>query len=600
MHYTKSLLLALRFLLRADHRDTLLLTLALAIQGLIPAYTIWVVTLSVEVIQTTLNTGRPPDSGYMLALIVAWFVAVAVSNLLDAWSVVVQGNLNDKLTAYVNQAIMQKSEGLLGLHMFEDAAYFDELQVIEAGASYQPLNLLIYLANALRGGITILSVALVLATVAWWLPIILIAAALPQAYAALKLQNLIWEATVATSVQARSLQYVASIMLSREFAKEARIFGVGAFAIGKYQKIFREHYALLSAVRARQGRQLSLLTLFSTAGNGLVFAWVIVSAVSTTLVLSSVVVFVQSLIYIQQNIFATIRDIGMLHSTLLYFQQLQTFLLREDPLPLALPGIRVNAPLEQGITFEDVSFAYPDGRTALKGVSLHIAPGETVAIVGENGAGKTTLVKLLARFYDPTHGTITVDGHDLRALDVRHWRGRISAIFQDFGEYAFTVSENIAFVDHDTPLDHQRLDHAAKQAGIDAVIYTLPAGYETVASKEFGGTDFSGGQWQKIALARAYWAAQDADILILDEPTAALDPRSEHELYSQFTAIAQDKTTLLITHRLASVQDADRILVFKDGALVEQGTHDELLSRNGEYAELWRMQVSKYGVQSPD
>ena len=227
-------------------------------------------------------------------------------------------------------------------------------------------------------------------------------------------------------------------------------------------------------------------------------------------------------------------------------------------------------------------------------VTFTLKPGETVALVGENGAGKTTLVKLLSRLYDPTKGSILVDGVNLKELDLETWRQYIAVVFQDFGCYAFTLAENIALGDIKALDDQAKLGRAIQRTGIAKLVEALPAGEHTSLGKQFGGIELSGGEWQKIALARAF-IREEAQILILDEPTAALDPRSEYEIYRHFLELDRGKTTLLITHRLASARMADRILVLKSGHLIEEGTHKELLQFGGEYAALWNMQVKQYG-----
>jgi len=219
-------------------------------------------------------------------------------------------------------------------------------------------------------------------------------------------------------------------------------------------------------------------------------------------------------------------------------------------------------------------------------------PGERIALVGENGAGKTTLVKLLCRLYDPSSGSIRVDGVDMRELDLDAWRASIGAVFQDFGRYHLTVAENIVLGRLDGPADDESMERAARGAGFAAHAEGLPDGYETQLGAQFGGVELSGGQWQSLGIARALM--RDAEVLILDEPTAALDPRAEYELYARFSELSQGKTTLLITHRLASVQMADRILVLKQGRLIEQGRHADEMRANGEYAALYRMQAEQY------
>ncbi len=251
------------------------------------------------------------------------------------------------------------------------------------------------------------------------------------------------------------------------------------------------------------------------------------------------------------------------------------------------------APIPDDLTiaFENVHFAYPDGRPVLRGVSFRIPAGKTVALVGENGAGKTTVVKLLLRFYDPSEGRITVGGRDLRDLGPGAWRRTVGAVLQDFGRYAFTLGENIGLGDLERLDDTAAIERAAASTEVDELAAQLPRGYDEQLDKAFGGTELSG-EWQKVAIARAL--LRDARLLVLDEPAAALDARAEQALYQSFARLGAGRTVLMISHLLASVKDADRILVLKQGRLVEEGTHAQLLERGGEYHELWTLQARRY------
>lgn len=295
----------------------------------------------------------------------------------------------------------------------------------------------------------------------------------------------------------------------------------------------------------------------------------------------------------QALVMALVEGFGQFFERALYFETYFRFTaatpsLQRPTVPQALP-----AQLKH-LSFENVTFRYPDGRIALSEVSFGIRAGETVAIVGENGAGKTTLIKLLLRFYDPTEGTVKVDGLDLRTVDLDAWRARVAAVFQNFNRYAYTLGENIRIGDISASWDDEGLSQALEEVGLIDLLDTLNAGLRTPLGKEFGGTDLSGGQWQKLGMARALF--RDAEVLILDEPTAALDPRSEYELYQRFARLASGRTTILITHRLSSVRTADRILVLKEGRLIEAGSHSTLLAAGGEYADLWAMQAQRYGA----
>ncbi len=291
-----------------------------------------------------------------------------------------------------------------------------------------------------------------------------------------------------------------------------------------------------------------------------------------------------------------------------WFGKYQAFLSAE-------PLVRVSAhplplPARFDLALEDVSFSYPDGREALHRLTLHIPQGQMLAVAGENGAGKSTLARLLLRLYDPQQGRITVGGHDLKALDPALWRAEVAAVFQDFARFDYTLRENILLGRPEDPL---RLAQVTADSGLDAVLARLPDGLDTRLGTAFGGTNLSGGQWQRLATARALY--RDCALMILDEPTAALDPRSEREVFDSFARLSRNaaesgaatetepgggrpRTTLLITHRLGSVTLADRIVVLKAGQISEDGTHAELLARGGEYAELWALQARQYAEET--
>lgn len=308
----------------------------------------------------------------------------------------------------------------------------------------------------------------------------------------------------------------------------------------------------------------------------------------SALLAASLVLVLQSVGSLQQNLFGLVQDGGMLYESLLYFERLERFLAL--PPTLRQPSKPREVRSFEEVRFEQVGFTYPDGRRALQGVGFTLRRGERLALVGENGAGKTTLVKLLLRFYDPSEGRILVDGVDLRELDLAAWRRLVAAVFQDFGRYALTLGENIALSDLEHLHDPQRLEEAARAGGAEGLLLRL--GPEVLLSRAFGGTELSLGEWQRVALSRAFF--RQAELLVLDEPTASLDPKEEAHLYARFAELAQGKTVLLITHRLGSVRMADRILVLSGGRLVEEGDHATLLGQQGAYAELWRLQADLY------
>jgi ATP-binding cassette subfamily B protein len=292
-----------------------------------------------------------------------------------------------------------------------------------------------------------------------------------------------------------------------------------------------------------------------------------------------------------QSIFSSM--VGLYEHNL-YLADLEEFLTLERRVGEPERPVPVPRPMQQGIAFDQVSFKYPTGGDLiLDDVSLTIRPGEIVAFVGENGAGKTTLIKLLCRLYDPTEGTITLDGIDLTAFESAALRREISVIFQDYVKYQLTARENIQFGNPDLPPDEERLVEAARHSGADAVIAGLPGGYDTVLGKWFeGGEELSIGQWQKIALARAF--LRESQIIVLDEPTSAMDARAEYELFARFRQLAAGRAAVLISHRFSTVRMADCIYVLEGGKITERGTHEHLMSLNGTYAHLFEMQAQNY------
>jgi ATP-binding cassette subfamily B protein len=571
--------------------EALLLVLGLTLQGLVPAAIVWLTAQVAEVVVTAVTVGG--DTGNLGLLVGLWVAALVIDAALSPWLAAWQGHLNDKLTAHVNMLLMRQADRFADLSRFEDARYYDTIQVLKDQASYQPVNLVVYLANGFRELVIVVSMLALLATVAWWVPLLILLAALPHTYVSFQLQKNAWETMVLKSPQARRMQYYSSVLLNDTHAKEVRLFGLGAWLLGRYRDAFLDSHRAMRAVRHRQARHANAWVLLSAAGNAVAFYYVVQSAVAGAVGPGSVLLFVQALLYTQQNLLLLTQDSTMLYDTLLYLEKLFGFLEDEPDFPVAHPGLAVPRLKHTGIELQNVSFAYPDGRQALRGVSMQLRPGETVALVGENGAGKSTVAKLLARLYDPSEGTILVEGEDLRVLELTQWRHSLGVAFQDFGRYFVSARENVTFADLALG-DEARLAEVAATLNLSELVARLPDGWGTQLGKPFGGTELSGGEWQKLALARALVRLDRAQLLILDEPTASLDPRSEYELYQHFAAMARGKTTLLITHRLGSVRMADRIYVLKAGTIVEEGTHETLLANGGEYTQLWRLQAEHY------
>jgi ATP-binding cassette subfamily B protein len=333
------------------------------------------------------------------------------------------------------------------------------------------------------------------------------------------------------------------------------------------------------------------LTTLASSGT---FLYVAVLAIRGQVTLGALTVFTQAASQVQGAFQGILGGIQGIYENGLYLSTLYELLDREPVISAPANPVPMRVPFTEGIEFRNVSYHYPDRDTpALRNVSFTIDPGETIALVGQNGAGKSTIVKLLGRLYDPDEGQILVNGVDVRDYSPVELREQIGVMFQDYATYQFSAADNIGIGNVDHIADQEAIRDAANRAGADRVIDRLPKGYQTALGKWFeGGHQLSGGEWQKVALARAFM--RDAQILVLDEPTAALDARAEHELFSRITELTEGRIALYISHRFSTARMADRIFVLENGRLVEQGTHDELMLRGGSYADLFELQAASY------
>jgi ATP-binding cassette, subfamily B, bacterial len=392
----------------------------------------------------------------------------------------------------------------------------------------------------------------------------------------------------------RELDYVRQTGASVETAKEVKIFGLHAFLIERYRVLAERFFRANRALAVRRAAWGSLLTMLGTLGYYVAYAFIAWRTVRGDFSIGDLTFLAGSFRRLRNLLETLLSGFSQVAGQALYLDDLYSFF--EIEAEIRSPGSPrpVPLPIRTGFVFEGVGFRYPGAeRWAVRNLSFSLHAGEALALVGENGAGKTTLVKLLARLYDPDEGRILLDGHDLREYDLAGLRAAVGVIFQDFVRYHLTAAENIAVGQIDAREDRARIVAAAERSLADEVIRKLPKGYDQVVGKRFkSGIDLSGGEWQKIAIARAYM--RDAQLLILDEPTAALDARSEFEVFQRFKELSRGKTTVLISHRFSTVRMADRILVLKDGEIEELGSHAELLAAEGLYAELFNLQAEGY------
>jgi len=427
-----------------------------------------------------------------------------------------------------------------------------------------------------------------------WLLLVLIAAVVPAFLGESHFAFLGYSLAFNQTPVRRQLDYLRVLGASKESAKELKLFGLGPFLTAQFKRLSEGIYHQNVGLAKRRLWGGSLLSLLSTAGYYGTYAWVIYQTVAGNLSVGVMTFLTGAIAGASTNIQMTFSTFSGIADQALFLTDLLEFFgvrpaIRSRPDALLAPR-----PICRGFEFRNISFAYPGTeRPVLKNLDLRLEPGERVALIGENGQGKTTIVKLLTRLYDPCEGQILLDGVDLRDYNLEDLCSQIAVIFQDFMRYDFTAKENIAVGEIREQTNRRKIEAAARKSLAHAVVARLPHGYEQMLGRRFeGGVDLSIGEWQKVALARAY--LRDAQLLILDEPTASLDARSEHEVFQRFAELTADKMAVLISHRFSTVRMADRILVLENGRIAEEGNHAQLISRRGRYSEMFELQAANY------
>jgi ATP-binding cassette subfamily B protein len=427
-----------------------------------------------------------------------------------------------------------------------------------------------------------------------WLVVLLLVALIPAFLGEAHFNAQSYSLDFRRTPERRELDYVRQTAASVETAKEVKIFGLNAFLIDRFRVLSQSFYAANRQIAQQRALWGAVFTSVGTVGYYLAYAWIIGSTLTGTLTIGDLTFLAGSFRRLRTLLEGLLASFSSTAAQALYLDDLFGFFevtpeIQSPASPLPMPE-----PIRQGFVFEDVGFRYPGAdRWAVRQLCFTLKAGETLALVGENGAGKTTLVKLLTRLYDPDEGRITLEGRDLRDYDLDALRGAMGVIFQDFVRYNLTAGDNIAVGRISARDDHARIERAASSSLADAVIDGLPQGYDQMIGKRFrNGVELSGGEWQKVAIARAYM--RNAQVLVLDEPTAALDARSEFEVFQRFKELSAGKTAVLISHRFSSVRMADRILVLSGGRVEASGTHAELLAQKGRYAELFELQAAGY------
>jgi len=492
----------------------------------------------------------------------------------------------------VNLAILQKAT-TLELPQFEDSEFYDKLTKARREASARPLSVVTRTFQMAQNVVTLLGYAALLVRFSGWAVGALLIAAIPATVAEVKFSNQAFRLRNWRSPESRRLMYLEYVLANDEHAKEVKLFGLGDLFLDRYRRLGEQFYREDRELAVRRGRWAYLLSLVATLTFYGCYAVMAVAAAKGWISLGDMTLDMIAFRQGQQAFQSLLGAFGGMYEDNLYMSNLFEFL------DIAHGGEKKTgngeSKSEEGIRFENVGFRYPGRKDwALRNVNVFIPRGESLALVGQNGAGKTTFIKLLTRLYLPTEGRILLDGKDLSDWDEEALRARMSVVFQDFAQYQLTAKENVGVGSVESLDDAPRIERAVERGGAGEVVSSLKEGLSTHLGRWFkDGVELSGGQWQKIALARAFMR-EGADILVLDEPTAALDAEAEHAVFERFRELTRGKTSILISHRFPTVRMADRILVIEHGTVVEEGTHAELLAKDGRYAHWFALQAAGY------
>jgi len=559
--------------------------------SLLPLGLLWITKLIIDILVRT-HTNHQAVSARLWWLVAAEFSLAVFGSVLTRGIDFLDALLADKYTRHVSVLVL-KHAAQLDLAAYEDPVFYDRLERARVQATDR-LGMIQSIGRLVQQVITTVSLSISIMLFSPWLLLMLVAGVIPAFLGESHFAFLGYAKNFRQTPIRRQLDYLRVLGGSKEAAKELKLFGLAPFLTERFSRLSNQIYDEDVALARRRLEAGSFLSMIGTAGYYSAYVFVIWRTISGVLSIGELTFLAGAIQQASSNIQQIFSTVSSIADQALFLTDLIAFFEMRPAItskPNALPAPR---PILRGFEFRNVSFRYPGSpRLVLNGLNFHLHPDERVALIGENGEGKTTIVKLLTRLYDPVEGQVLLDGVDLREYNLEDLYREIGVIFQDFMRYEMTARENIAVGRIEQLDDLPLLSQSAQKSMADEVVGRLPRGYEQMLGRRFdGGVDLSGGEWQKVALARAY--LRDAQILILDEPTAALDARSEYEVFQRFAELTAGKMALFISHRFSTVRMADRIVVLENGRIAEDGDHEKLTRLGGRYAEMFEMQAASY------
>lgn len=595
---------AIKLIFQASPSELCLLIGLTFLVGVAPSASLFLNKVIIDEVSRLLAQGTIIDSLTLHQSVLFWSILgiIILSLVTDALSTItnfIVCSLRDRLQGHTEAIILSKVSYFADIELFENPQLLNLVQLTEKSkTSLKELAFIIM--TSLRGIFVLIPTVILAGTIALWIPLLLLISAFPSVYVDLKYRKKTWDIEESQVTQARQMKIYREVLMDEKYAKELRLLNLQELFLGRWNSLFKSVFSGLQKTRSQGTFLIIFWSFFSGLGIILPYIYIILGTLNNTYTLGDLALYAGLILQIRRSLFSLINDTSDLYAVVLDIRPLFQ-VLDIQPKLTTKSAITPSEQGTRGIKIENLSFTYPNSdRTILEDISLEIKPQEIIALVGENGEGKTTLIKLLCRLYDADAGNIFWNGRNLKEIPFNELRSQITTVMQDYVGFPVSIRENIEFGDLSILPDEATIKKVLTQVGLAEIITELPAGLDTLLGKELEvGIELSQGQLQRLAIARALLRLPKTQLLILDEPTASLDPNTEYEIYDIFRSILADKMGLIITHRLALCHLADRIILLESGKILEEGDHEQLMQLEGKYYQMFTRQASSYLEQSP-